>query len=150
MLDSHSASLCHAGERMLHLAGTERFIEQQKVTLTLWYWNRSIDDKLIAKAKEKFPNIELTAQKIGGDFKAKLKTTLAARSGEPDIVALNDWIMELFPSEDRFYNLYDLGAGDVEDQYLDWKWKQGVTPGGQMIGFHGYGTDRALLPCRSV
>jgi hypothetical protein len=30
MLDSHSASLCHAGERMLHLAGTERFSEQQK------------------------------------------------------------------------------------------------------------------------
>lgn len=101
----------------------------------MWYWNRSIDDKLIAKAKEKFPNIELTAQKIGGDFKAKLKTTLAARSGEPDIVALNDWIMELFPSEDRFYNLYDLGAGEIEDQYLPWKWKQGVTPSGQMIGF---------------
>lgn len=43
--------------------------------------------------------------------------------------------MELFPSEDRFYNLYDLGAGDIEDQYLPWKWKQGVTPSGQMIGF---------------
>ncbi|CAM4441161.1 ABC transporter substrate-binding protein [Paenibacillus xylanexedens] len=115
--------------------GQDDSASNKKVALTLWYWNRSIDDKLIARAKEKFPNIELTAQKIGGDFKAKLKTTLAARSGEPDIVALNDWIMELFPSEDRFYNLYDLGAGDIEDQYLPWKWKQGVTPSGQMIGF---------------
>lgn len=115
--------------------GQDDSASSKKVALTLWYWNRSIDDKLIAKAKEEFPNIELTAQKIGGDFKAKLKTTLAARSGEPDIVALNDWIMELFPSEDRFYNLYDLGAGEVEDQYLPWKWKQGVTPNGQMIGF---------------
>lgn len=115
--------------------GQDDSATNKKVALTLWYWNRSIDDKLLAKAQEQFPNIQLTAQKIGGDFKAKLKTTLAARSGEPDIVALNDWIMELFPSEDRFYNLYDLGAGDIEDQYLEWKWKQGVTPSGQMIGF---------------
>lgn len=69
----------------------------KKITLTLWYWNRSIDDELLAQAEKQFPNIELKTQKIGGDFKAKLKTTLAARSGEPDIVALNDWMVELFP-----------------------------------------------------
>lgn len=109
--------------------------QPEKIQLTLWYWNRSIDDALIAQVEEQFPHIELNAQKIGGDFKAKLKTTLAAKSGEPDIVALNDWIMELFPSADRFYDLYELGAADVEHQYLEWKWKQGVTPDGRMIGF---------------
>ncbi|WP_274363159.1 ABC transporter substrate-binding protein [Paenibacillus thermotolerans] len=109
--------------------------QSNKITLTLWYWNRSIDDNLIAQVEKQFPNIELHAQKVGGDFKAKLKTTLAAKSGEPDIVALNDWIMELFTSADRFYNLYELGAGDVESRYLEWKWKQGVTPEGKMIGF---------------
>lgn len=107
----------------------------KKITLTLWYWNRSIDDQLLQKAKEQFPNIHLVTQKIGGDFKSKLKTTMAAKSGEPDIVALNDWIMELFPSQDRFYDLYEFGAAEVKDQYLDWKWQQGVTPDGQMIGF---------------
>lgn len=107
----------------------------KKITLTLWYWNRSIDDQLLKKAEEQFPNIKLVTQKIGGDFKSKLKTTLAAKSGEPDIVALNDWIMELFPSQDRFYDLYELGAAEVQDDYLEWKWQQGVTPEGHMIGF---------------
>ncbi|KAF6615885.1 carbohydrate ABC transporter substrate-binding protein, partial [Paenibacillus sp. EKM208P] len=51
---------------------------EKKITLTLWYWNRSIDDELLAQAEKQFPNIELKTQKIGGDFKAKLKTTLAA------------------------------------------------------------------------
>lgn len=102
-------------------------------TLTLWYWNRSIDDNLIQSVQKQFPGTRINAQKIGGDFKSKLKTTLAAGSGGPDIVAFNDWVTELFPSADRFYDLYDLGAGDIEQDYLDWKWKLGVTPEGKMI-----------------
>lgn len=102
-------------------------------TLTLWYWNRSIDDNLIQSVQKQFPGIRINAQKIGGDFKSKLKTTLAAGSGGPDIVAFNDWVTELFPSADCFYDLYDLGAGDIEQDYLDWKWKLGVTPEGKMI-----------------
>ncbi|MEI0740307.1 hypothetical protein VQ056_32990 [Paenibacillus sp. JTLBN-2024] len=47
-------------------------------TLTLWYWNRSIDDNLIQSVQKQFPGIRINAQKIGGDFKSKLKTTLAA------------------------------------------------------------------------
>lgn len=102
-------------------------------TLTLWYWNRSIDDNLIKSVQKQFPGIRLNAQKIGGDFKSKLKTTLAAGTGGPDIVAFNDWVTELFPSADRFYDLYELGAKNIEQDYLDWKWKLGVTPEGKMI-----------------
>ncbi|MDR9855106.1 extracellular solute-binding protein [Paenibacillus sp. VCA1] len=102
-------------------------------TLTLWYWNRSIDDNLIKSVQKQFPGIRLNAQKIGGDFKSKLKTTLAAGTGGPDIVAFNDWVTELFPSADRFYDLYELGAKDIEQDYLHWKWKLGVTPEGKMI-----------------
>ncbi len=107
----------------------------KKITLTLWYWNRSIDDSLLKKVDRQFPNIHLITQKIGGDFKAKLMTTLAARSGGPDIIGLNSWDAELFPDKNRFYNLYDLGAKQVQNQYLDWKWMQGVTPDGYMIAF---------------
>lgn len=105
----------------------------EKITLTLWYWNRSLDDSIIAEAEKQFPNIRIDAQKIGGDFKSKLKTTLAAGSGGPDIVALNDWVAELFPSASHFWNLYELGAADIEKDYLDWKWKLGVTPDDYMI-----------------
>lgn len=102
-------------------------------TLTLWYWNRGLDDKLIQAVQKQFPDVRINAQKIGGDFKSKLKTTLAAGSSGPDIVAFNDWVTELFPSADRFYNLYDLGAKELEPDYLDWKWQLGVTPEGKMI-----------------
>lgn len=102
-------------------------------TLTLWYWNRGLDDKLIQAVQKQFPNVRINAQKIGGDFKSKLKTTLAAGSSGPDIVAFNDWVTELFPSADRFYNLYDLGAKDIEPDYLSWKWQLGVTPDGKML-----------------
>ncbi|WP_076358955.1 ABC transporter substrate-binding protein [Paenibacillus sp. RUD330] len=102
-------------------------------TLTLWYWNRSLDDGLIKSVEQKFPGIRINAQKIGGDFKSKLKTTLAAGSAGPDIVAFNDWVSELFVSSDRFYDLYDLGAKEIEPDFLDWKWNFGVTPEGTMI-----------------
>jgi cellobiose transport system substrate-binding protein len=104
-----------------------------KKTLTLWYWNRGLDDKLIASVQKQFPDIRIKAQKIGGDFKSKLKTTLAAGSGGPDIVAFNDWVGEIFPNSDRFYDLYGLGAKKIEPEFLDWKWKLGVTPQGKMI-----------------
>ena len=40
---------------------------------------------------------------------------------------------ELFTSSDRFYDLYELGAKEIEPDFLDWKWKLGVTPEGAMI-----------------
>jgi cellobiose transport system substrate-binding protein len=35
-----------------------------KIQLKLWYWNRSIDDDLIAAVNKQFPNIELRSEKI--------------------------------------------------------------------------------------
>lgn len=34
---------------------------------------------------------------------------------------------------ENFVNLYDLGAKDIEDLYLDWKWKQAETGDGQAV-----------------
>lgn len=108
---------------------------KEKVTLTLWYWNKSLDDNLLAQASKQFPNIELKTEKIGGDFKAKLTTTLAAGAGGPDIIGLNTWVGEFFPNANKFVNLYDLGAKDLEKDYLKWKWSQAITPDGKaMIG----------------
>ncbi|OAS89302.1 MULTISPECIES: ABC transporter substrate-binding protein [Metabacillus] len=100
-----------------------------KVTLTLWYWNRSLDDDLLAKVKEEFPNVNLKPQKIdGAEYKTKLQTTLAAGSGAPDIVAMNDWANEFLPYTDQFVNLLDYGADELKDQYLEWKWNYTLTP----------------------
>jgi cellobiose transport system substrate-binding protein len=116
-------------------SGTEENVNDnnEKITLTLWYWNRSIDDDLLAKVGEQFPHIELKAEKIGGDFKAKLMTTLAAGSGGPDIVGLNSWVAEFFPNADKFVNLYEYGADELKPNYLEWKWNQAVTPDGKSL-----------------
>ncbi len=106
----------------------------EKITLTLWYWNRSIDDNLLKEVNKQFPNINLKAEKIGGDFKAKLTTSLAAGSGAPDIVGLNDWVAEFFPNKDQFVNLFEYGADkELKSQYLEWKWNQAVTPDGNYM-----------------
>ncbi|GHO57284.1 ABC transporter substrate-binding protein [Ktedonobacter robiniae] len=105
-----------------------------KIHLTLWYWNRSISDNLIAQVNKQFPNIVLDAQKIT-DYDNKVRTSMAAHSGVPDIMGINSNISTYFPDEDQFFDLNSLGANDVQSQYLAWKWNLGIAPDGKMIGF---------------
>ncbi|MFF2090767.1 ABC transporter substrate-binding protein [Paenibacillus sp. NPDC058174] len=96
-----------------------------KVTLKLWYWNGAFSDASLQAAKEKFPNINLEAEKLpsGDDYLTKLRTTLAGGGNGPDIVAMDSWVSSMLQYKDQFVNLYDQGARDIESQYLDWKWK---------------------------
>ncbi|WP_059102611.1 ABC transporter substrate-binding protein [Shouchella shacheensis] len=102
--------------------------EEEKTTLTLWYWTRSLDDNVIQQIKEEFPHITIDAQKIGGDeYKTKVHTSLIADRG-PDIVALNDWASQYLSYQDRFVNLMDYGAEEIRKEYLDWKWNTVLDP----------------------
>ncbi|MBW5447556.1 extracellular solute-binding protein [Cohnella sp. CFH 77786] len=102
----------------------------EKAKLTLWYWNGAISDSSIEAAKAKFPNIELKAEKLppGDEYKTKLKTTLAGGGDGPDIVAMDSWVTEMLEYSDKFVNLYDQGASEIKDQYLEWKWNMAATP----------------------
>ncbi|WP_054708734.1 extracellular solute-binding protein [Bacillus sp. JCM 19041] len=101
---------------------------EEKPVITLWYWNRSLSDEVIAKAQEAFPDVTIEAQKIGGgEYKTKLHTALIAGRG-PDIVAMNDWAYEYLAYEEEFVNLLDYGAGELEEDYLDWKWQAVEDP----------------------
>ncbi|REF36535.1 extracellular solute-binding protein [Thermasporomyces composti] len=103
-------------------------------TLSLWYWNRSISDTLLQKVDTEL-GIPLIEQKISTDYKAKFLTSLAARAYVPDIVGLNEDVATYFPDADQFVDLYELGAKELEPEYLEWKWLRGVTPEGRMIAF---------------
>lgn len=105
-----------------------------KITLTLWFWNRSIDDKLISQVSQQFPNIQLIPEKLT-DYDQKVRAAMAGQSGIPDIIAINSNIATYFPDEDQFYDLRTLGADDVKSEYAAWKWNLGVAPDGKMIGF---------------
>lgn len=106
----------------------------------LWYWNRSIDDALLGDAHKHIADLDLAAQKIGGSYDPKLRTTLAGKSNVPDIAGVNGGayggdIAGYFPDADQFLDLKEFGADALKGEYLDWKWQQGITEEGKMIGF---------------
>lgn len=123
------------GAALLGTAGCGRgnYITKEG-TLSLWYWDRSISDTLLAEVP-KVTGTPLVTQKISTDYKSKLLTSLAGNAYIPDICAFNDDVATYFPDAEAFWDLNELGAAELEDQYLDWKWKFGTTPEGRFIGF---------------
>ncbi|MEV1082616.1 extracellular solute-binding protein [Streptomyces sp. NPDC050211] len=106
--------------------------------LTLWYWGGALSDKLVAETKTHFSSeVKLTAASIGGEFKQKLTTTLAAGgSSVPDITGIKgEDIASFLPNADRFLDLNDLGFKKISSQYLEWKTKLAQTEDGKQIGF---------------
>lgn len=106
--------------------------------LSIWYWNGALSDKLLAIAARGVPGVaglKVKGAPISGEYRAKLRTSMAARAYVPDLACVNSPFSDFFPDEQEFLNLRDLGADAIEDQYLDWKWKSGITPSGRMVGF---------------
>lgn len=99
--------------------------------ITLWYWNRGLDEKVLEKVKEEFPNIKFETKKLppGKDYKTKLLTLLRSKNTDdsPDLVLLNTWVSELLPYSDKFVNLYDNGGKELESQFPAWKIGQAIT-----------------------
>ncbi|MFI7704214.1 ABC transporter substrate-binding protein [Nonomuraea sp. NPDC049480] len=104
--------------------------------LTLWYWGGGLSDKLVADAVKQFSQTTLKPSVIGGDFKQKLVTTMNGRKFVPDITGIKgENIASMLEEADRFIDLNTLGADKLASQYVEWKWKQGSTKDGKLIGF---------------
>lgn len=105
--------------------------------MDMWYWTDGLSKNVVDDAAKKFTQVDLKAQQIGGNFKEKLVTTMASGSDfVPDITGIKGEDFASFtPQADRFQNLLDLGADKLADQYLEWKWKKGMTKDGKLIGF---------------
>lgn len=117
------------------IPGFSNETESDDDSIVLWYWNRSIDPQLFRDFEASHPGVRINDQVVGGDYASKFNTTLAGQAFVPDVVALNNDIARYFPDEDQFVDLYEMGAGDFRDQYLDWKWQAGETQAGKLIGF---------------
>ncbi len=105
-----------------------------KVKLTIWLWpGMGIEDQIKEYAAEN--NIEVDIQLAEfGDVHNNLTTALAAGSGAPDISAVEvKGIDKMKGSPEHFHNLLDLGADEVAGDYLDWKWRQSMTPDGKHL-----------------
>lgn len=105
--------------------------------ITLWYWNRGLDESVLEKVKEEFPDVEFVAQKLppGGDYKTKLSSLLASKKTDdaPDLVLMNIWVSEFLPHEDKFTNLFDYGGKEFIQNFPEWKVNQAITGDGEKL-----------------
>ena len=104
-------------------------------SLSLWIWGGGLSGAVLDEAVRKFTTPKLKTQEIGGDFKAKLLTTMAGDRGLPDITGVKgEDIAAFYPQAKQFIDLNTLGADKIKSEYLEWKWAQGAAPDGTQIG----------------
>ncbi|TXC91079.1 extracellular solute-binding protein [Metabacillus litoralis] len=107
----------------------------EKVTLNFWGFGATGYEELVKEYMEENPNVTIKFKTSeNAEHHDALFTALSAGSGAPDIAMLEvDQLDRFKKAEDRFVNLYDVGAKDVQDQYLDWKWNGGQNTAGDFL-----------------
>lgn len=109
--------------------------KDEKITLDFWTFGSTGYEDLAKEYEKENPNIKIKVKASEtADHHDALFTALSAGSGAPDITMLEiDQFDRFKVAQDRFENLYDLGAKDVKDQYLEWKWKSGENQDGDFL-----------------
>lgn len=99
-------------------------------------------EKLIEQYMKDHPDINIQYKGVGlglGDYNTRLTQWMASGQGAGDIIALEEGTIVQFKEQaNNFVNLLDYGAGGLKDNFLSWKWEQGKTVDGKLIGL---GTD---------
>ena len=110
---------------------------EDEITLTFWTTGDVGINPQIEEWNTQHPSCQI--EMVTADSEAliaNLKTALSAGAGLPDAVWVECDSLESFKqSPDLWTNLLDYGAGDMEDDYLPWKWQQALsTDGTQLFG----------------
>ncbi|WP_320064726.1 ABC transporter substrate-binding protein [Micromonospora sp. RTGN7] len=99
-------------------------------------------DELYKQYEQEHPNVKIQERGKGlglTDYNTRLTQQITAGSGAGDVVALEEGtIVQFYAQADKFVNLADHGANDIKGNFLPWKWEQGTTPDGRVLGL---GTD---------
>ncbi|MDI5942997.1 ABC transporter substrate-binding protein, partial [Micromonospora sp. DH15] len=99
-------------------------------------------DELYKQFESEHPNIKIEQRGKGlglGDYNTRLTQQITAGAGAGDVVALEEGtIVQFYAQAGKFVNLADHGANDLKSNFLPWKWEQGTTPDGTVLGL---GTD---------
>ncbi|MDF2857144.1 MAG: carbohydrate transporter substrate-binding protein [Neobacillus sp.] len=107
----------------------------KKVELTFWAFGATGYEELAKAYEGENPNVKVKVRSAEtAEHHDALFTALSAGSGAPDIAMLEvDQFDRFKTAQDRFENLYDLGAKDIQDQYLTWKWEAGENTKGDFL-----------------
>ncbi len=115
----------------------------EKITLTVNVFGNFGYEDLYKQYEADHPNVTIVERGTGselGDYTTNLTRWLASGAGAGDIVAIEEGIMIQFrENPQNFVDLAQYGANDVKDNYLDWKWSNGLAPDGKQV--IGLGTD---------
>jgi cellobiose transport system substrate-binding protein len=99
-------------------------------------------EKLYEQYMKDNPNIKIVERGKGmglGDYNTRLTQWIASNQGAGDVVALEEGTIVQFKAQaNNFVNLLDQGAGELQGNFLPWKWEQALTADGQLLGL---GTD---------
>ncbi|WP_127794926.1 ABC transporter substrate-binding protein [Agromyces sp. LHK192] len=104
-------------------------------TLTVWTFGATgLEDSMEAWADETGNTVEIKTSEFDPHHE-QLLTALASGS-VPDVALVETGYSSLFkPSAPYFVDLRDYGADDdLQGDFLDWRWEQGVGPDGQVFG----------------
>ncbi|MGY4691548.1 ABC transporter substrate-binding protein [Salibacterium sp. K-3] len=107
----------------------------EQVELDFWVFGATNYEDLAAEYEEENPGVSINVKvSENADHHDALFTALSAGNGAPDLAMLEvDQIDRFKQAQNRFTNLYDMGAGDIQDQYLDWKWEIGENAEGDFL-----------------
>lgn len=107
----------------------------EEVALDFWVFGATNYEELAAQYMEENPNVTINVRVAEtDDHHNGLFTSLSAQSGAPDLAMMEiDRFDKFKQAPDRFVNLYDLGAADLQDTYLDWKWEIGESLDGEIL-----------------
>ncbi|MET8829301.1 extracellular solute-binding protein [Streptomyces sp. NPDC004610] len=113
----------------------------EKIRLTIGTFNDFGYKELYQQYMREHPNIEIVEHVAEYQtHHTQLATRLAAGNGAPDVVAIEgDFLGQFTAQPQNFHNLLDLGAGELKDRWLAWKWQQSMTADNNVQ--IGMGTD---------
>ncbi|QFZ22491.1 extracellular solute-binding protein [Saccharothrix syringae] len=116
-----------------------------KVKLSIGVFSDFGFTNLIKEYQAAHPNVEVEQRTVKMEqHHTQLATQLAGGRGAADIVAIEEGnIAQFRQSKDKFVNLADHGAKELESRWAPWKWNQGTTDDGNFV--LGLGTDMGSL-----
>ncbi|WP_082235262.1 ABC transporter substrate-binding protein [Halobacillus massiliensis] len=122
-------------------SGDDSASGEEDVTLDFWVFGATNYEELAKEYEEENPEVKINIKTSElDDHHNSLFTAISAGTGAPDLTMIEvDQLDRYRDAQERFVNLYDLGADEIQDGYLEWKWN--VAENGEGDFLFGLPTD---------
>ncbi|MEI6405320.1 MAG: extracellular solute-binding protein [Actinomycetes bacterium] len=107
------------------------------VTLTVWSYGNVFQTKLLNAYKAANPTVTIKIKKSDMDSNHQNLRNALRTNSVPDIAALEVSYIGEFRNYDAYFkdlNTMTPSASTIKNDFLGWRWSQGVSPAGKVIG----------------